>query len=213
MKKINLINELRHFQRNLYLLNNKKYKKITNKNCCIISINCIGGVVSHELHLRFNSPTINLWFTTKDFISFLKNLDYYLYACELVKDEELSNYYNYPVGILNDIKIYFQHYKSFEEAKAKWIERTKRVCIDNLYVVMVQGDDCTENDIDEFDKLNFKHKVCFTAREFPEYDSSYYIKGSEKNDKSVRNLCNHKGKITGKFWLDEFDWVTFLNSK
>lgn len=78
---------------------------------------------------------------------------------------------------------------------------------------MVQGDDCTENDLAEFDSLNFINKVCFTAKEHSEYCSTYYIKGSQKNEKSVRNLCDHKGKLTGKLWLDEFDWVSFLNNK
>lgn len=213
MKKEKLKKTYRHFLRTIYLFHNKEFKKVTNRDCSIISINCIGGVVCHELHLRFNSPTINLWFRTKDFLTFLTNLDYYLYNCELVQDMKLSNQYMYPVGILGEIRIFFQHYKSFEEAKTKWIERTKRLHMDNLYIVMVQGDDCTENDLVYFEKLDFKHKVCFTAKVYPEYPSTFFIKGSQKNASSVRNLCNHKGRLTGKFWLDEFDWVSFLNNK
>ena len=178
MEKEKLKKTYRHFLRTIYLFHNKEFKKVTNRDCSIISINCIGGVVCHELHLRFNSPTINLWFRTKDFLTFLTNLDYYLYNCELVQDMKLSNQYMYPVGILGEIRIFFQHYKSFEEAKTKWIERTKRLHMDNLYIVMVQGDDCTENDLVYFEKLDFKHKVCFTAKVYPEYPSTFFIKGS-----------------------------------
>ena len=198
--------------RELYVSHSKKYKQISNRECSIISINCVGGVVSHELHLRFNSPTVNLWFKTKDYLKFLNNLNYYIHSCELVQDIELSNQYMYPVGALEDIRIFFQHYKSFDDAKSKWIERAKRIHWNNLYIIMVQGNDCTENDLAEFDRLNFKHKVCFTAKEYPEYCCSYYIKGSQKNEKSVRNLCDYKGKLTGKLWLDEFDWISFLNN-
>lgn len=65
------------------------------------------GVVSHEFNLRFNSPTVNLWFGTKDYLKFLNNMQHYLYDCDLVQDEMLSNQYGYPVGILGDIKIFF----------------------------------------------------------------------------------------------------------
>lgn len=43
MEQINLKNKYRQFMRKLYLSHNKKYKKITNKDCSIISINCVGG--------------------------------------------------------------------------------------------------------------------------------------------------------------------------
>ena len=39
--------------------------------------------------------------------------------------------------------------------------------MDNIYIVMVQKDGCTEQDILSFDKLKFKHKVIFTAKDMP----------------------------------------------
>lgn len=48
----------------------------------------------------------------------------------------------YPVGMLKgngtlpDIKIHFLHYRSFEEAREKWLERSGRLDFDNLCVVM-----------------------------------------------------------------------------
>lgn len=63
------------------------------------------GWESHELQLRFNSPTVNLWFKTKYCLNFLNNVNYYLHNCELVQDIELSNQYIYPVGVLGDTRI------------------------------------------------------------------------------------------------------------
>lgn len=40
----------------------KMRKKLLKKNITIISNNCTGGFVYHDLGLRFNSPTINLAF-------------------------------------------------------------------------------------------------------------------------------------------------------
>ena len=94
----------------------KEYqRKIKNKDCSIISMNCVGGVVSHELGLRFNSPTVNLWFTPKEFIKFLSQLEHYLYDCKIEMDEKNSEKYGYPVGKLEDIHVYFPRITSTEK--------------------------------------------------------------------------------------------------
>lgn len=41
-------------------------RKVKNQNVTIIASNCIGGMVYHDLGLKFNSPFINLWITPKD---------------------------------------------------------------------------------------------------------------------------------------------------
>ena len=111
-------------------------------------------------------------------------------------DEKNSEKYGYPVGKLEDIHVYFTHYETFEQAKQKWIERLKRLNMDNLYIIMVQKDGCTERDICSFDSLKFKHKVIFTV-----------------DIQNVKNLCDYQSKFTGKRWLDEFDWISFLNER
>lgn len=64
------------------------------------------------------TPTINLFMSTKNFISFVHNLPGYLRA-ELV--EVLDTSVNYPVGELiyqdKKIIIFFMHYKNFKIAK------------------------------------------------------------------------------------------------
>ena len=80
-------------------------------------------------------------------------------------DVQSSAESGYPVGRLDDIHVYFTHYGSFEQAKRKWDERLQRLNMDNLYVVMVEKDGCTEQDLAAFDQLNYKHKVVFTVRE------------------------------------------------
>lgn len=77
---------------------------------------------------------------------------------------EIQTDYSYPVGLLKDIKIYFQHYANFQEAKAKWEERIKRIHWDNLYIMMVQREACDDNMVALFNNLPYKHKVIFTAK-------------------------------------------------
>lgn len=50
-------------------------KKLTNTSPTIISNNYIGGVISHDLILRFNSPMVNLFIKPSDFIFMCENLE------------------------------------------------------------------------------------------------------------------------------------------
>ena len=52
-------------------------RKIKNKDFSLFSTNCNGGILLHDLGLRFNSPTINLWFEVKDFLKYMNNLERY----------------------------------------------------------------------------------------------------------------------------------------
>ena len=45
----------------------------TDSEFTIISSNCIGGVIYSDLHRKFLSPTINLFFSAKDFLKFVFN--------------------------------------------------------------------------------------------------------------------------------------------
>ena len=106
----------------------KKRKKLENSHISIISNDCTGGVVSHDLGLKFRSPTINLFFYHNDYIEYLENLIYYNNAeiFEISKTDV-----EYPVGEIvrneNKINICFMHYDNFETEKQKWNERSKRV--------------------------------------------------------------------------------------
>lgn len=63
----------KHEKRNI-----ENRKRLKNKEISIISTNCIGGVLSHDLGLQFKSPTVNLFFRAEDFIKFCENLEYYM---------------------------------------------------------------------------------------------------------------------------------------
>ena len=121
-------------------LNAENKKRLSNRNFTILCNNCVGGVILHELGERFNSPTVNLFFGAEDYIKFLEKLDYYL-SQTLV---EVQSDKDYPVAKLDDITIYFMHYSSFDEAKTTWKKRAARIEKDNLYVIFVQQNGCTE---------------------------------------------------------------------
>ena len=62
-----------------------------------------------------------------------------------------------------------------------------------------------------FDKLPFRNKVVFTDEEFPEIESVFCIKGYDcKNGKNGNIYATQT--ITGKRYIDQFDYVEWINS-
>lgn len=183
---------------------------LVNRDFSIICSNCVGGVISHNLGLRFNSPTVNVFLYPKDYLKLIYHLRHYMNVKKMPKDRTESALTGYQVGILDDIRLYFGHCPDFEWAREKWFERCRRVNYDNLYFIMIQRDGCSEEDLRKFDRYPSRHKVVFTTRERPDIKSAYYIPGATQ-DGQVIDLVGYKSKTTGRRWIDDFDYVSFLN--
>lgn len=139
------------------------------KSFSILCNNCWGGFVYQYFGLRYNTPTIGLYFLGKDFVKFAADLDHYL-AQELVFIPwEDSSYYDhlkgnapYPVAKLEDIEIYFMHYRSPEEAAEKWNKRKQRINRDRILFKLSEREGCTREDVERFVALPLKNKICFS---------------------------------------------------
>ena len=193
----------------------RRRKKLKNNNITILSNNCLAGILYHDFQMKFNSPTINLFFETEnDYIEFLSDLDFYS-TTEPVekKDKEV----NWPVGeIQNDnkvITIHFMHYNSFDEARKKWIERGKRINKDNLYVLwlVVNYDGPSTEYYERFKRLNYKNKLLITGRGFPINDKMIVKPGFINKGISPGQWAEHKGKNSNKRFIDEVDFAKYFN--
>ncbi|KZP67943.1 DUF1919 domain-containing protein [Enterobacter cloacae subsp. dissolvens] len=151
---------------------------VFKKDITIISSNCIGTRIYQSAKKKYTSPTINLWFKPADFIKFTEQLDFYL-------EQELIEYsdpgINYPCGKLCDVIIFFQHYMTFDEAKIKWQERTKRACTNNPLIIFTDRDGATIQDIKRIAKQ--KNVIVFCSSDKKQYLESVpnivFIDGSE----------------------------------
>lgn len=192
-------------------INKKNRKLLRNNNITILSSNCTGGVLSHDLGLQFLSPTINMYICPNDFIKFMMDIENYI-AYDL--QEDTNNNEEYPVAILKDIKLHGLHYSNYQIMKEKWDERKKRINWDNIYVMMFERDGCTYEDIKKFDKLPYKNKVVFVHKDMPEIRSAVYIQNSELLGdpmQKIKILTKYKNWFTGKRLIDAFDYVSFFN--
>ena len=183
--------------------------RLKNRDATIISSNCNGEYMYYDMKLRFLSPTINLSFDMNDYVKLLENLRWYM-------EQPITPYqddrFDYPCGMLGDIEIRFNHYKTFEEAVAKWEERKQRINWDNLYIIAIDGDDCTEESLHRFDNLPYKHKVIFTHLPRPDIPSAFYLKGFE-DQPGVGVALYFKKQFLIRRYLDDFDYVSFLNQR
>ncbi len=176
----------------------------------ILSMNCIGGILSHDLGLRFLSPTVNLFFRAEDFIKFCENLDYYLSIDEFTecRDSAIIGQRTYPVAFLGDLTLYLVHYRSVAEAQEKWNERKTRINRDNIVLLNTDREGMTEALKDRFEALPYR-KVMFTHLPDETHKSCFYIRGYE-NEPCVGIITDHDG-WDGKRPIDQFDYVSFLN--
>lgn len=177
--------------------------KLKNKEFTIISNNCWGGFVYQKFDLKYNTPFVGLFLFAPDYINLLRNfkdiihneLNFINAQESRYKDKliECDTYNKYPIGKLDDeIEIHFLHYHSEEEAKNKWNSRVKRINMDNLLVKFSDRDLCSDDLILEFDKLEFKNKLCFAAKE---YENTSVITFEEfKGQQCVENEWNHYEK-------------------
>ncbi|MCR5249797.1 MAG: DUF1919 domain-containing protein [Lachnospiraceae bacterium] len=183
--------------------------RLKNKDFSLISMNCTGGMIYHELRLQFCSPTINLFFSAEDFVKLCSDLKGYLEK-EVV---EVESPYPYPVGMLGDLTVHFMHYPTFAEAKRKWDERCARVNYDNVYLLMCDRDGCTEELARRFDAIGgVRGKVFYSYRRIDGVKSLAFVPDGEE-DGQLRIITGYRDGITGRKWFDAWDYVPCFNRK
>ncbi len=191
---------------------NKGRLNDAGRTASIISMNCTGGIISHDLGLRFLSPTVNLFMKAEDFIKFCENIEYYLSIDHFVEcfDEKITEDRAYPIAFLGDLTLFLVHYSSVQEAECKWNERKKRIHMDNIVIFNTDREGMTEELKARFEKLPYR-KVMFTHLPDDKRKSCFYIKGYEKED-CVGIITDHN-TWDGKRPIDQFDYVKLLNGE
>lgn len=163
-----------------------KYIRIKKSNITILSNNGWGGIVYKRLGLKYNSPFINCFQEERDFLRYLINIEKYIKKkVSLYKWEKEPVFKrDYPILLLEDIKIYCNHDIFYEEAENKWIDRSKRINLDNTLVVMHTH---SSDILEEFDKLSFKNKICFIPFE-SDIKSAFYISEEFLKKNNIENF-------------------------
>lgn len=189
-------------------INYQLRSRLKNHGMTVMSANCVGAFILHDLGEPFNSPFVNLYLSPKNFIRYLQDIDFYQQqSLEFIASEK-----SYPIGKLADIEIHFMHYHDEQEAREKWQTRSDRINRDNLFIIMTDKDGAQGigyEDLVAFDRLPFKNKVVFTHKPYPELGSAFYIKGFEQQNQ-VGDLFAFSS-WNGMKYYDQFDYITWFN--
>lgn len=192
------------------LINHHNREKLENIDFSLVSSNCNGGVMCHDLGVQFRSQFVNLWMFCNDFIRYLSDLDYYNSIDDIAFIPREASGCNYPVGLIDGMRIFFVHYNSDEEALIKWNERKKRIDKKNLFVMMSEQNGCTKEDLRAFDELPYSNKVVFTKQPYTDIRSAVYVPGFEEQ-RDVVTMLAYKNIFSAKRYYDDFPYVDWFN--
>ena len=187
--------------------NRSERSVLKNTDFTIFSQNCRGGIMYHDLGIQFQSPTVNMLFTPKDFIKFMKDIHYYLEQDIIFTKTDKP----YPVGkVGGEIMIGFLHYHSEEEVISAWDKRKERINWNNIFVISCD-EGLTTKDMKEFDELPYENKILFLSKANPEIKCGIYCKGfSEQTDARLLNFSNPFGK---RYYQKYINYVKWLNKE
>lgn len=182
-------------------------KNLNNNEPTFLCPNCIGGILFHDLGLRFNSPTVNLMMLQTDFVKFILNLDQYLsQSLVFFKHPE----YECPCATLGDITIHFTHYDNEEIAQKKWHERASRINRENMFIFLTERDGLSEDDIRALSKIKARGLVVFTANEYSDIPYTLQIP-KYKYDHEIGNILAQSYLNGKREYENYFDFVKWFN--
>ena len=160
-------------------------------------------MMMHDLGGRFDSPTVNLWMSPKDFIYLVKNIK------ELSKMDILEitpSKCDYPIGMLGEGKLHFLHYKSFREANECWIRRMKRLDVNNMSIIMV-AEKLSKSEMESFINLKAKKKVVLIRSEVINNPFTFKINyPTTKKDFKITDYSD----LIGHRYYDQFNFLNFF---
>lgn len=189
------------------LFRNRQRKRLINKHFSLLTGNCIGGYIYHQLGLQFLSPTINMMIYNQDFKKLILNLKAYL---DIIPQPGFDlRFPDIPTATLGDILLHFTHYSTIEEGIKAWENRKRRIDFDNLYII-ISDIDLSRQDIEDLQNVPCKKIVVMTANDWG-YKHCLYIPEYHGQERVGELL----GKtISGKWRFEQFfDFVEWVNSE
>lgn len=189
-------------------INKRMRKNLINRECTILSCNCTGGVISHDLGLRMNSPTINFFFMAEDYLRFLENMDYYLQAP--ITKAEIQNQ-PWLIANIGDIEAHLVHYNSIEDFCNAWNRRKQRINKDNIFLLWCDRDGFKEEMLGRFASLPYP-KVFFSHKAHENCDFEVVLP-EFANDDYVGILSDFIDSSGEKYYDKHFDVVRWLNGE
>lgn len=201
------------FRRKAFL--RRQRERLTCRDFTLITNNCLGGILYHQLGMRFLSPTINIAIFPEDYIAFCQDLAYYV-GCRLV-DVSAEMERPYPVGRLiptdtehRPVTLHFIHYASFAEAAERWAARVGRINYDRLIFLYDHTQGPNEALFRAFEALPGR-KLAIVQEKMAGAEH-YCILPAYDAARNLSHLFDRDG-YTGRRVCNRYDFVAFFNGE
>ena len=168
----------------LPLFDFKRYISLVKDPVTILSNDCWGGYIYHDLGLPFTSPATNIAWPIDSFCRFMLDPLYYLdQPLRMEREGEIRSPL-WPIGVIGEgtreIKLNFVHSLTFAHAKEHWDRRRARVNPKRIFVKLtlnqphrhyeaVSGAWNDEQSLAAFHQVTYP-KVCFYTGETEQKD-------------------------------------------
>ena len=141
----------------------------------------------------------------------MSNLDFIKFACNLkqylsMKLDFIETNETFPVAMLDDIVLYFNHHADPEEAAYDWDRRKSRINYDNLYFILCYREGYPLDRVREIENAKCKGYALITHKPLG-LPYEVFIKG---NGSSQQNFLE-KDKYGIMTIEKEWDFVSWLN--
>jgi len=194
-------------------LRGKDRRRLRNHDFTIISNDCWGAEVYQHLGLPYNTPFVGGFLFAPCFLRLLTDLRRYLTGPteftrasryqQVNERKALRQAPDYPIAVLGgDVEIHYIHYTD-AEARVRYERRVERINFQNIFLKASDGKDLwTASAVEQFDSLDYSHKLCFTEGAYPGL-------------RSVQQLKRYSPDGAMQFYrgLPQFDVVGWLNDQ
>ena len=187
------------FKKALTLLYWKIVDLVVPKDICIISNDCWGGEFYKNTQRPFNTPFIGLFVLAEDYVDLCINIANLKWVVTEVDKSKVLGKVTYPVGLLDGkYEIHFMHYENFDQAKAKFEKRAKRITNNKFFKYDGSKDFSNEDLIKKFQASMTEFKSVVFLREA---NSGQSIKGivfcgDDYEIDAVKNFYNNLNKFS-----------------
>ena len=111
---------------------------------------------------------------------------------------------------MGDVIIYFTHYKTQEEVRDKWIDRSMRIDDNNLFIFADERDGVAEHQIWELGKVSAIGILVFTAHRYQDIPYTQFLPAYEKEGE-VGNILRRSLFDDSREYEKYFDFVEWFN--
>lgn len=187
--------------------------KTSLESFTIISDDCWSYGPYMDFELKYATPFIDIRIEPPCYLELLKDLRGYVESPLIF--EKTSKHKNinswrekrklsFPIALLKDkVELLFVHETDEEACRHKWERRVKRINWNNLFIKFRENPwDSREEYLTEFNQLPYKHKVCFTLKDYPDFSWAVLAPDYFKAIEEGGNIYNSTKK-----YFDVLNWI------